>query len=264
MCSQPLADVPHGLAGHRLRRDVRPAPGPLLALARMRPPIMTAAPVIRVDRAEPVAALPPPGTRLLPPFRYTLYSTCSSPPVSRLRHRQPPLTAGRAWTRITVFVPAHFAGAGPGGRAHARRSLHRRARRVRTGVDVLDESRAFGVPAEKLPCHGAGRREVHAEEGADPPEMALDVIGGDRCHGEAEGAADGLRDVAGGYAVFRDGVQAGAGRGLRESQGDEARGIGPMHGGPPVGPVSRVAGDALFAGHSGDDRDEPVVAGAVH
>src|SRR5689334_18351422 len=51
-----------------LRHDVRPAPEPLLALAQMRPPIMTAAPVIGVDRAEPVAALPPPGTRLLPPF----------------------------------------------------------------------------------------------------------------------------------------------------------------------------------------------------
>src|SRR6476619_6974818 len=92
---------------------------------------------------------------------------------------------------------------------------HRRARRVRTRVKVLDESRACGCPAEKLPCRGAGRREVHAEEGADPPEMTLEVTGGDRCDGEAEGAADGLRDGAGGYPVFRDGVQAGAGRSLR-------------------------------------------------
>ncbi len=111
---------------------------------------------------------------------------------------------------------------------------------------------------------GARRREIHAEEGADPPEMTLDVIRGDRCDGEAEGAADGLRDVAGGYAVFRDGVQASAGRSLRESKSDEARGIGPVHGGPPVGPVSRVTGDALFAGHRGDRRDEPVVASPVH
>jgi hypothetical protein len=76
-------------------------------------------------------------------------------------------------------------------------------------------------------------------EGADPPEMTLDVIRGDRCDGEAEGAADGHGDVASGYAVFRDGVQAGASRSLRESKSDEARGIGPVHGGPPVGPVSR-------------------------
>jgi len=136
--------------------------------------------------------------------------------------------------------------------------------RVRTRVDVLDESRACGGPAEKLPRRGAGRREVHAEEGADPPEMTLDVIRGDRYDGKGEGAADGLRDVAGGYAVFRDGVQARAGRGLRQPKRDEARGIGPVHGGPPVGPVARVAGDALFAGHRGDDRDEPVVASTVH
>jgi hypothetical protein len=38
MCSQPLADVPQGLGDHRLRRDVRPGPEPLLALAQMRPP----------------------------------------------------------------------------------------------------------------------------------------------------------------------------------------------------------------------------------
>ena len=136
--------------------------------------------------------------------------------------------------------------------------------RVRTRVDVLDESRACGGPAEKLPRRGAGRREVHAEEGADPPEMTLDVIRGDRYDGKGEGAADGLRDVAGGYAVFRDGVQASAGRSLRESQGDEACGIGPVHGGPPVGPVSRVTGDALCARRRGDRRDEPVVASSVH
>jgi len=94
--------------------------------------------------------------------------------------------------------------------------------------------------------------------------MTLDVTRGDRGDGQAEGAADGLRDVAGGDAVFRDGVQASAGRSLRESKSDEARGIGPVHGGPPVGPVSRVTGDALFAGHRGDRRDEPVVASSVH
>src|SRR6266704_6293565 len=110
---------------------------------------------------------------------------------------------------------------------------HRRARRVRTRVEVPDESRACGCPAEKLSCHGARRREIHAEEGADPPEMTLDVIGGDRCDGEAEGAADGHGDVASGYAVFRDGVQASASRSLRESKSDEACGIGSVHGGPP-------------------------------
>jgi len=52
-------------------------------------------------------------------------------------------------------------------------------------------------------------------------------------------------------------------RSLRESESDEARGIGPVHGGPPVGPVSRVARDVLFRGHCGDHRDEPVVAGSV-
>jgi hypothetical protein len=94
--------------------------------------------------------------------------------------------------------------------------------------------------------------------------VTLDVIRRDRCDGEAGGAADGLRDLPGGYAVFRDGVQSGTGRSLREPECDEARGIGPVHGGPPVGPVSRVAGDALFAGYRGDYRDEPMVTGSVH
>jgi hypothetical protein len=117
---------------------------------------------------------------------------------------------------------------GSGQCTHARSCLlgHRRTRRVRSRVEVLDESRACGCPAEKLPCHSASRREIHAE-GADPPEMTLDVIRGDRCNGQAEGAADGLRDVAGRYADFRDGVQASAGRSLRESKSDEVRGSVP-------------------------------------
>src|SRR6185312_6438917 len=65
------------------------------------------------------------------------------------------------------------------GSARARSPLpgHRRARPVRTRVEVLDESRACGCPAEKLPCRRAGRRQVHAEKGADPPEMTLEVTG---------------------------------------------------------------------------------------
>ena len=86
--------------------------------------------------------------------------------------------------------------------------------------------------------------------------MILNVIKGDRGDGQAQGAADGLRDVAGGYALFRDGVQAGARRGLRESERDEARRIGPVYRGPPVGPVPRVTGDVLRAGDRGDRRDE--------
>src|SRR5580693_9183854 len=135
---------------------------------------------------------------------------------------------------------------------------------VRARVEVRDESRAGGCPAEKLPCRVARHREIHAEEGADPPKMTLDIVRGDRCGGKPEGAADSLRDIARGYALFRDSVQASAGRSLREPKGDEARGVGPVHGGPPVGPVSGVTGDALFAGHCGDRRDEPVVAGSVH
>src|SRR5580693_2961737 len=135
---------------------------------------------------------------------------------------------------------------------------------VRARVEVRDESRAGGCPAEKLPCRVARHREIHAEEGADPPKMTLDIVRGDRCDGKPEGAADSRRDIARGYALFRDSVQASAGRSLREPKGDEARGVGPVHGGPPVGPVSRVTGDALFAGHRGDRRDEPVVASSVH
>src|ERR1700735_5837274 len=111
----------------------------------------------------------------------------------------------------------------------------RRGYRVRAAVDVLDESRACGRPAEQLPRRRARRREIHAEERADPPEVALNVICGDRRDGEAEGAADGLGDVAGRYALFRDGVQATARLSLRESEGDAAGGLGPGEGRPSVG-----------------------------
>src|ERR1700689_2911232 len=94
----------------------------------------------------------------------------------------------------------------------------RRVCRVRTGVDVFDESGAGGLPAEELLGRVARRREIHAEEGGDPPEMALDVVGGDRRDGQGESPADRLGDVAGGYAGFRDGVQASAGRSLRQSK----------------------------------------------
>ena len=111
-------------------------------------------------------------------------------------------------------------------------------RRVRTRVEVLNESRACGSPAEKLPCHSARRREIHAEEGADPPEVTLDVIRGDRCDGSPK-----ARPIA--SAMSRVGTPSSATacrwrarRSFRESRSDEARGIGPVHGGPPVGPVS--------------------------
>src|ERR1700677_416704 len=144
------------------------------------------------------------------------------------------------------------------------RWLVRRPCPVGTRVEILDKGRAGGHPAEKLASHGARRREIHAEEGTDPSEMTLDVIRRNRHDGKVEGTADGLRDVAGRYSFFRDSVQAGTSRSLREPESDHTRGIGPVHCRPPVGPVSRVTGDALLACYRGDYRDEPIVAGSVY
>jgi hypothetical protein len=51
---------------------------------------------------------------------------------------------------------------------------------------------------------------------------------------------------------------------LLQAEGDQAAGVEPANCGPSVGPVTGVAGDALLACDRVDDRDEPVVAGAVH
>ena len=90
------------------------------------------------------------------------------------------------------------------------RGSRRSPRRILTCVDVLDEGGARCHPAKEFPGQDAGRRHLHAEEGADPPKVILDAISGDRSSRQMEGAADRLSDVAGRDTVFGDTVQADA------------------------------------------------------
>src|SRR5260221_433391 len=84
----------------------------------------------------------------------------------------------------------------------------------------------------------------------------------------------GLLDVAGlsleglyggdGHALIGDRVQPRSRRGLFQRQAEQVRGVEPVHGGPAVGPVADVAGDARVAGDADQGRHEAVISFAVH
>ena len=102
------------------------------------------------------------------------------------------------------------------------------------------------------------------EEAGQPGEVLACVLGGDGDHREVEMPADHLGDVADRHALVGDRVQRRSRRGLLQRQAEEARGIEPVHGGPAVGPVADVAGDALVAGDADQGRHEAVVSVAVN
>ena len=73
--------------------------------------------------------------------------------------------------------------------------------------------------------------------------------------------ADRLRDRAHGHALLGDRVHDR--HAAFERQPEDARGVGAVHGGPAVGPVAHVAGDAPVARDGDQHGDEPRVARAV-
>jgi hypothetical protein len=75
--------------------------------------------------------------------------------------------------------------------------------------------------------------------------------------------ADRLGDGADRHALVRDPVQYRSRRSLLQRQAEEVRGIEPVNGGPAVGPIADVAGDALLAGDADQGRDEAVISVAV-
>ena len=77
------------------------------------------------------------------------------------------------------------------------------------------------------------------------PAASSAAIGG---HRDAEVPADHLGDGADRHAFVGDRVQRRPRRGLLHGQAEQVRGVEPVHGGPAVGPVAEVAGDALVPG----------------
>ena len=107
-------------------------------------------------------------------------------------------------------------------------------------------------------------RDVHGREQREPAEVGVGFLAGDGGHRQVQVPADDRGDVAERHALVADRVQARAcGRGL-QGQPEQARGIEPVHGGPAVGPVAHVGGQALRAGDADQGRDEAVIALAVH
>jgi AcrR family transcriptional regulator len=131
-------------------------------------------------------------------------------------------------------------------------------------VEVRDEPGLDGVPAEPLLGDRAAGRDVHGREQREPAEVGVGLLAGDGGHRQIQVPADDRGDVPERHALVADRVQARArGRGL-QGQPEQARGIEPVHGGPAVGPVAHVGGQALHAGDADQARDEAVIALAVH
>src|SRR5277367_6049543 len=75
---------------------------------------------------------------------------------------------------------------------------------VVTLLDVLDEAGVGGLPAQQLLGDGAGGGHVGAEQAH---EDAVVFRGGQGPDGQVQVAADGLSDLADGYAFVADGVE---------------------------------------------------------
>jgi hypothetical protein len=89
------------------------------------------------------------------------------------------------------------------------------------------------------------------------------LFGGDGDDRQVEVTADRFGDGAGRHALFGNGVQHRAGRGVVHGETDEARTVESMHRRPPVAAIVDVAGDALVAGDADQGRDEAVIARTV-
>src|SRR5690349_11770704 len=85
-----------------------------------------------------------------------------------------------------------------------------RAREVRAVLEVGEQARLLGLPAEPRLRERARREGVEREEPAEPAE----VLPGDRLDRQAELAADHGGDVAGRDALVADRMEPRAGRRL--------------------------------------------------
>ncbi len=130
-------------------------------------------------------------------------------------------------------------------------------------LEVIDEAAVRRLPAEPLTCEGARGRGVEPKEHAHPAEMVRCVLRGDRDDRHIEVAANDLGDVTRGDG-FGDSVERRAGRAVLERETVEPGCIEPVHGRPAVGAIADVRGRALPARDVDQDRDEAVIALAVH
>src|SRR5271168_1262784 len=112
-------------------------------------------------------------------------------------------------------------------------------------VEVCDEPGLGGLPPEQFAGERARGGGVEPKEPSQPSEMLARVLGRDRHERQLEMPPDDLGDVADRDALVGHGVQRRSRRGLLESKAEEASGVEAVYGGPAVGAVTDVAGDAL-------------------
>jgi hypothetical protein len=98
----------------------------------------------------------------------------------------------------------------------------------------------------------------------EPAEMGRGLIGGFADCLEIQAAGDDGGDVSEEDAFFGDGVESlSGGKSFFEDEAVEFRGVEAMDGGPGVGSVANVGGEALFAGEGDEVGNEAVIALAV-
>ena len=120
-------------------------------------------------------------------------------------------------------------------------------------------------------CHPNSSRVSALEAGLSAARKPASHV---KCSAASSGAtettgtsrmpADHLGDGADRHALVGDRVQRRSRRRRLQREAEQARGIEPVHGGPAVGPVADVAGDALVAGDVDQRRDEAGVSVTVH
>src|SRR2546426_1562742 len=135
---------------------------------------------------------------------------------------------------------------------------------VAPALEIGDETRLVWVPSKPLSRHRARGRKVEREETREPGEVRGGLFGGLRDDRHVQASADDLRDLPGRHALVGNAEKRRSRRTLLERQPEEMRGIEPVHRGPPVAPVADVGRDALLARDLDEDRNEAVIAIAMH
>src|SRR5580700_10112327 len=101
------------------------------------------------------------------------------------------------------------------------------------------------APTETFLGQLAGCGHIDTGEHAEPAEVVHRVFGAEAGHRQPKSLADGSGDLVRRNAFVADSVVGGAGLTFLQRETVEVRRVEPVSGGPPVGAVADVGGDAL-------------------
>src|SRR5215471_7486480 len=131
-------------------------------------------------------------------------------------------------------------------------------------VDVGDQSGPLRLPSQLVARPGARSWAVHDNEMRQPAEVIGGFVGSlaDRWHAEA--SADHAGDFAEGNPLFGDSVVTGSRPAFLEREPVKNGGVQAVDRRPAVRAIAHKGGNALFARHFDERRDEAPVAVVVH